>query len=101
MKMDGQMTQLWAVRGDPNSHGGGALISQNPQTVYVNSITVIEHPDPASPDSFCPAGPHCNPATARGSSRSFVYSNPIHRDRDSRVCGAVTTVALQSTVFVG
>ncbi len=95
------MTRLWAVRGDPNSHGGGSLIAQNPCTVYVNSINVIEHQDPAYPDSFCPAGPHCNPATARGSARSFVYSKPIHRKGDARICGAVTVVVLQSTVFVG
>lgn len=96
------MTQLWAVKGDQNTHGGGNLIPQNPQTVYVNSINVIEHQDPAFPDALCPKSPiHCNPATAKGSSSCFVYSSPMHRDRDSRICGAVTKVSLQTSVFVG
>lgn len=95
------MGELWAVKGDPNTHGGGNLIAQNPQTVFVNGISVIEHGDPANPDSLCPAGPHCNPATAAGSTTVFVYGNPVHRNRDPRICGALTTVTLQSTVFCG
>ena len=97
------MAQLWAVRGDPNSHGGGNLIAQNPQTVFINGISVIEHGDPAYPDSFCPkpGGPHCNPATARGSGTVFVYGNPVHRNGDARICGAVTVVSGQTTVFSG
>ena len=95
------MGELWAVRGDPNSHGGGNLIAQNPQTVYINGISVIEHGDPAYPDSFCPIPPHCNPATARGSGTVFVYGNPVHRNRDARICGALTTVSGQTTVFSG
>jgi hypothetical protein len=31
----------------------------------------------------------------------FVYGNPVHRNRDPRVCGAVTTVSGQTTVFSG
>lgn len=95
------MGELWAVRGDPNSHGGGNLIAQNPQTVFIKGISVIEHGDPASPDSFCPVPPHCNPATAAGSGTVFVYGNPVHRNRDPRVCGAITKVSGQTTVFSG
>jgi uncharacterized Zn-binding protein involved in type VI secretion len=93
--------ELWAVEGDPNTHGGGDLIAENPRTVFVENIEVIEHQDPAQPDNLCPGGSHCNPATANGSSTVFVYNNPVHRNNDSRVCGAVTVVTNQSTVFVG
>lgn len=97
------MGELWALRGDPNTHGGGNLIAQNPQTVFIKGISVIEHGDPASPDSFCPkpGGPHCNPATAGGSGTVFVYGNPVHRNRDPRICGALTKAGLQTTVFCG
>lgn len=93
---------LWAVQGDPNTHGGGDLIADNPQTVFINAIPVIEHSDPAAPDGLCaPVGPpHCNPETIEGSPTVFVYGSPVHRDGDSRICGALTTVVLQSTVFV-
>lgn len=95
--------ELWAVEGDPNTHGGGDLIAANPRTVFVENIEVIEHQDPANPDSLCipVGGPHCNPATADGSSTVFVYNKPAHRHSDLRVCGATTVVTNQSTVFVG
>lgn len=95
------MAELWAVEGDPNTHGGGNLIAANPQTVFVNGIPVIEHEDPAFPDGLCPAAPHCSPNTAEGSSTVFVYGKPVHRNNDDRVCGAKTIVTNQSTVFVG
>lgn len=93
---------LWAVQNDPNTHGGGGLIPQNPRTVHCEGIKVIEHGDPAAPDALCPplGEPHCNPATANGSPNVFVYGNPVHRHRDNRICGATTVVANQSTVFV-
>lgn len=90
---------LWAVEGDPNSHGGGELIADNPQTVFINNIPVIEHEDPAFPDSLCPAAPHCNPETIEGSPDVFVYNKPVHRHDDSRICGALTIVLNQDTVF--
>lgn len=90
---------LWSVKGDPNTHGGGNLIPANPQTVFINNINVIEHEDPASPDGLCPAGPHCSPSTAEGSSNVFVYNKPVHREADSRVCGATTIVSGQDSVF--
>ena len=95
------MSKLWAVQGDPNTHGGGQLIAENPQTVFVNGIPVIEHEDPSQPDSLCPAPPHCNPKTAEGAPSVFVYGNPVHRQDDDRICGATTVVQLQSNVFVG
>jgi uncharacterized Zn-binding protein involved in type VI secretion len=98
------MSQLWAVEGDPNSHGGGALTATNPKTVFVNNIAVIDHgPDSAAPDSLCgdDGGAHCSPNTASGSGTVYVYGKPVHRQGDSRVCGATTVVTHQSTVFVG
>jgi uncharacterized Zn-binding protein involved in type VI secretion len=94
---------LVAIVGDPNTHGGGGLIAANPQTVRIGGIPVIEHSDPANPDSLCvPLGPpHCNPATSNGSGTVFVYGNPIHRHGDSRICGATTIVSGQSTVLAG
>jgi uncharacterized Zn-binding protein involved in type VI secretion len=94
---------LIAVEGDPNTHSGGELIAANTGTIYINGKKVIEHSDPANPDALCiPIGaPHCNPATSNGSSTVFVYGNPIHRQDDSRVCGATTVVTNQSTVYAG
>lgn len=93
---------LWAVEGDNNTHGNGALIASNPQTVFINNIPVIEVEDNSNPDSLCdPVGPpHCNPYSTEGSGDVFVYNNPVHRNSDSRVCGATTVVTNQSTVFV-
>ena len=97
------MAELWAVQGDINSHGAGALIASNPQTVFVNSIPVIEVQDDSNPDNLCPpvGEPHCNPYSVTGSGTVFVYNNPVHRNNDLRVCGAKTVVVNQSTVFVG
>jgi len=92
---------LCAVQNDPNTHGGGNLIAANPNTVIIENIPCIEHTDPAAPDALCPpiGGPHCAPGTAEGSPNVFIYGNPIHRHGDSRICGATTIVANQSTVF--
>ena len=92
---------LCAVQGDPNTHGGGALIPANPQTVIIENIKAIEHSDPAAPDALCPpiGGSHCAPSTSTGSPDVFIYGNPIHRMTDGRVCGATTVVSNQSTVF--
>ena len=93
---------LWAVEGDPNTHGAGTLIASNPQTVFINNIPVIEVQDNSNPDNLCPpvGEPHCNPYSTSGSGDVFVYNNPVHRHDDSRVCGAKTVVQNQSTVFV-
>ena len=94
---------LWAVEGDINSHGNGQLIAENPKTVFINFIPVIELEDPASPDDLCgvigQSPLHCDPKTSEGSPNVFVYNNPVHREGDGRVCGAVTDVINQDTVF--
>jgi hypothetical protein len=60
--------KLWAVHGDPNTDGGGALIASS--SVYIEGKRVVVHrPDHAQPDSLCPipGGEHCDPMTAQGS----------------------------------
>lgn len=67
--------QLWAVEGDPNSHGGGALIPSG-STVLIEGKPVIVHaPDSAAADALCPivGPPHCAPATAEGSGNVGAY----------------------------
>lgn len=67
--------KLWAVEGDQNSHGGGALIPGE-TGVYIAGKPVIVHaPDSAAPDALCPVvgGTHCAPATAGGSDGTFAY----------------------------
>jgi uncharacterized Zn-binding protein involved in type VI secretion len=95
---------LWAVEGDPNTHGRGELIADNPKTVFINNIPVIENEDPASPDLLCgqrgQSPLHCSPSTSEGSPNVFVYNNPVHRAGDDRVCGATTIVTNQTNVFV-
>lgn len=95
------VSELVAIKGDGNTHGGGNLIPANPRTVFVEGINVIEHDDPAAPDGLCPAPPHCSPGTAEGSESVFVYGNPVHRHDDRRICGATTIVTNQSSVYSG
>ena len=59
--------KLWAVNGDPNDHGGGALIAGLAPTVSINGKTVIVQGDNAAADSLCPAPPHCAPIAVAGS----------------------------------
>jgi hypothetical protein len=60
--------ELWAVEEDPNSHGGGGLISLT-AGVYINDKKVVNNtPDEAYPDS---AG-HVCPSTAEGSENVFA-----------------------------
>lgn len=68
-------SKLWAVAGDKNSHGNGALIPSG-TTVFVEGKLIIVHsPDSAMPDDLCQlsGGEHCTPRTAQGSSSAFCY----------------------------
>lgn len=60
----------WAVNGDLDSHGGGALIASFAPTITINGLPVIVVGDGASADALCPTlgGAHCFPAAATGSS---------------------------------
>lgn len=52
--------KLWAVDGDPNSHGGGALRTTH-DWLTINGRGVIVVADHAAPDALCPVPPHCDP----------------------------------------
>lgn len=60
VKVDGQ---LWSVDGDPNSDGGGGLITSH-SWLTINGKGIIVNGDDANPDSLCPIPPHCNPAAS-------------------------------------
>lgn len=100
------MAELWAVVGDENTDGAGALTlsgDSSPGTLYVNGKQVIVGTTDANPDDLCiPVGPpHCNPQSSAVSGTVFAYGKGAHRNNDARVCGALTVVTNQSTVFVG
>jgi uncharacterized Zn-binding protein involved in type VI secretion len=100
------MSQLWAVQGDADSHGGGALnadADSSPHTVFINNLPVVVNLSHAAADSLCRPQdtPHCDPYTTSGSGTVTCYGKPVHRNGDSRVCGATTVVTHQTTVFVG
>jgi uncharacterized Zn-binding protein involved in type VI secretion len=92
------MAELWAVDGDPNTHGDGGLIPGHGSTVKINGLAVIVHgPDLANGDAL--GDP--NPDTDGGSGTVKCYGFPVHRNGDPRTCGATTTVVGQGTVKVG
>jgi uncharacterized Zn-binding protein involved in type VI secretion len=66
VKVDGK---LWAVNGDPDTHGGGGLITSHGWlTIGGKGIIVVG--DNAAGDSLCPipGGAHCNPSATSGDS---------------------------------
>lgn len=68
-------SKLWAVEGDPNTHGAGNLIPSG-STVFIEGKPVIVHAaDAAVADNLCPSlgGNHCAPATAAGSGDVNAY----------------------------
>lgn len=67
--------KLWAVRGDPNTHGAGGLINTAGKTVFIEGKNVIVNkPDHANPDTLCPIpATHCDPFTTGGSPDVFAY----------------------------
>lgn len=66
--------KLWAVAGDPNTHGSGALIASG-STVRINNKLVIINGDSASPDDLCVplGGAHCAPSATSGSGNVSCY----------------------------
>jgi len=60
--------ELWAVEGDPNSHGAGTLSAGQIAAIYINGIRVIGVGDSAGADALCPVvgGPHCGPDATSG-----------------------------------
>lgn len=97
------MAELWAVVGDENTDSGGDLKLSGdsaPGTVFINNIAVIVGVTNANPDALI-APPHDDPMSSTYSGTVFAYGKGAHRNNDSRVCGATTTVTHQSTVFAG
>lgn len=93
---------LWAVVGDTESHGGGALKlagDSTTGTVFINNKEVIVGSTDASADTLV-IGSHANPKSDSVSGSVFAYNKGAHRNSDTRVCGATTTVVGQSDVFV-
>jgi len=65
--------KLWAVKGDPNTDGGGGLINTTGSSVTINGIPVIvDGPDNADSDILL-IFPHDNPKTAGGAASVFCY----------------------------
>jgi len=60
----------WAVNGDIDTHGSGALISTLATFITINGIPVVVVGDQAFPDNLCPrpGGSHCDPFASSGSS---------------------------------
>ena len=65
---------LWAVEGDQNSHGGGALIASQSAVKIEGKRVIVHFPDHANEDALCPpvGPPHCDPMTAGGSPKTFL-----------------------------
>ena len=63
---------LTAVDGNPNSHGGGELKAENPNVYIGGKLVVINAPNDAASDTFCPIPPHCNPKTDGGSPNVYI-----------------------------
>jgi hypothetical protein len=64
---------LWSINGDPNSHGGGALVAAT-KNVFIGGVAVCNNNDSATPDALCAplGGAHCAPSAVGGSSNVFV-----------------------------
>lgn len=66
--------KLWAVEGDPNSHGDGALSASVNSVVIEGKKVIVHAPDSAAPDDLCIPlnGNHCEPDTAEGSPKTYA-----------------------------
>lgn len=98
------MGELVSVMGDPNTHGAGDLLADNNSgKLFIGGTKVVYLSSAANPDALCiPIGPpHCDPFATGHSATVFSEGIPIHRNNDGRICGAVTVVSGQSTVFCG
>jgi uncharacterized Zn-binding protein involved in type VI secretion len=91
------MSELVAVKGDPESHGGGALHADNTGgKMFAGGIEVVVVGSSADTDNLF----HPNPAAATGSGKLWVNGNMIHRNNDSRTCGASTIATGQTKLYV-
>lgn len=93
------MGELVSVVGDQNDHGGGSLQTP-PQTKWtVNGKLVCTVDTVASSDNQDHTPGQTNAST--GQSKWTVAGKAIHRNNDSRYCGAQTVVSGQTKFTVG
>lgn len=101
------MPGLWSVDADPDSEGNGQLKATTgdsaTDTVRINNKFVIVGVTDALPDdqSTSDTDQHHNPQSQGNFPTVKAYGKPVHCDNDTRVCGAITSVVGQSTVYVG
>ena len=94
------MSELIAVFGDLSDHGGSALqASNNSDKVFINGKKVVMKDSTADPDGQDHTVPAVDAAT--GSTKVFVQGIIVHRNDDTRYCGAKTIVSNQSKVYAG
>ena len=64
--------KLWAVRGDPETHGNGQLINSGTSVTIHGIPVIVNRPDLAADDNV----PHASPLTetATGSPNVFAYT---------------------------
>lgn len=94
------MGELVSVKEDPNDHGEGRLqASTNPGKFYINGKLLVTVESTATPDNAGHTVPEVN--SQSGSGKFFVCGYKVHRNNDSRYCGAKTVVQGQSKFFSG
>lgn len=94
------MSELVAVFGDENDHGGGQLqCDNNDDKFFINGKKVAMKDCAALPDGFGHAGDIVKPKEA--SSKFYIQGIPVHRNNDSRYCGAKTIAAGQTKFYSG
>ena len=94
------MGELVAVEGDPESHGHGELIcDNNPGKLTIGGLKVALVNSKAQPDLAGHPAPPTDAAT--GTANFTVLGLEVHRNNDSRYCGALTIVQNQSKVTSG
>ncbi len=92
------MGELVAVFGDQNSHGAGDLqASNNSDKVFIQGKRVVMIDSTALIDGSGHGVSLVNAAT--GSAKVFVQGIKVHRNNDTRYCGASTIVTNQSKVY--
>ena len=90
---------LVAVQGDKQSHGNGDLVCSNNSKVFAGGKRIANYDSDALADLIPHSGDSVKPGTV--SSKVFVLGTGVHRNGDSRRCGATTSATNQSKVFVG
>ncbi len=90
---------LVAVTGDQETHSSGDLICSNNNKVFVQGLRVANRNADAESDGSGHSGDLVKPDTV--SSKVFVMGVGVHRNGDSRRCGAITSVSNQTKVTAG